>query len=99
MEDSQPFLVRRARTRAERTRGLAFRDALPPRHGLHIPRCRSIHTVGMRFPLDLIWLDRGGAVLRVDRGVPPRRVRTCLRARSVIELTAGQADAYLTVPS
>ena len=84
-----------ARTRAERAKGLARLDAMPPGLALHIPRCRSVHTFGMRFALDLIWLDRAGAVVRVDRGVPPRRVRTCLRARSVTETAAGGADAFL----
>jgi uncharacterized membrane protein (UPF0127 family) len=40
----------------------------------------------MRFPLDLFWLDAGGEVVRVDRGVPPWRIARCGRARSVIEL-------------
>jgi uncharacterized membrane protein (UPF0127 family) len=42
----------------------------------------------MRFALDLHWLDRDGAVVRVDRAVPPRRLRICLRARSVLEVPA-----------
>jgi hypothetical protein len=65
-----------------RLRGLAF---APPCGPLLIEGCRSVHTFGMRYALDLVWLDGDGAVIRVDRGVPPRRVRTCLRARSVIE--------------
>jgi uncharacterized membrane protein (UPF0127 family) len=56
---------------------------------LLIPRCRSVHTFGMRFPLDLVWLGAGGEVVRVDRAVPPWRVRSCRRARSVLELPAG----------
>jgi uncharacterized membrane protein (UPF0127 family) len=71
----------------ERLIGLAWRRT-PPAQGLLLPRTRSVHTVGMRFPLDLHWLDREGAVVRVDRAVPPRRVRTCLRARSVVEVPA-----------
>jgi uncharacterized protein len=69
----------------ERLVGLAFRRSPPPA-GLLLPRTRSVHTFGMRFALDLHWLDGDGAVVRVDRAVPPRRVRTCLRARSVLEL-------------
>jgi uncharacterized membrane protein (UPF0127 family) len=60
----------------------------PPGVGLLFPRCRSVHTFGMRFALDLVWLDGAGAVVRVDRGVPPRRVRWCRGARSVVELGA-----------
>lgn len=53
---------------------------------LEIPRCRSVHTFGMRFPLDLVWLDGSRRVIRVDRGVRPWRVRSCRQARSVVEL-------------
>jgi uncharacterized membrane protein (UPF0127 family) len=49
----------------------------------------------MRFALDLIWLGKHGQVVRIDRDVPPRRLRTCLRARSVVEANAGQADAFI----
>lgn len=89
-------VVHTADTAAGRARGLAGLDALDPRAGLLLARCRSVHTFGMRFALDLVWLDRDGAVVRVDRGVPPRRLRTCLRARCVVEVRAGEADAFLT---
>ena len=84
-----------AATRRSRVRGLSKLEALPRRTALHIPRCRSVQTLHMRFPLDLLWLDRDGAVVRVDRGVPPRRMKTCLRARSVLECDAGAADGFL----
>jgi uncharacterized membrane protein (UPF0127 family) len=84
-----------ARTRAARLRGLARLAAIPEDLGLHLPRCRSVHTFGMRFALDLLWLDARGRLVRLDRGVRPRRVRTCVRARSVIEVPAGRADAFL----
>lgn len=57
--------------------------------GLLIPRCASVHTFGMRFALDLLFLDRGGALLRERRGVPPRRLAWCLGAAAVLELPAG----------
>ncbi|HEX3317592.1 MAG TPA: DUF192 domain-containing protein [Solirubrobacteraceae bacterium] len=76
-----------ARTFRERLIGLALLRE-PPADGLLLPRTRSVHTFGMRFALDLHWLDAEGGVVRVDRAVPPGRVRTCLRARSVLELPA-----------
>lgn len=76
--------IRVAGSRCERLLGLALR-ARPPDHALLLPRCRSIHTFGMRFPLDLVWLDAHGRVVRVDRGVPPGRVRCCRRAAAVVE--------------
>jgi uncharacterized membrane protein (UPF0127 family) len=72
--------------------GLAGLRALAPRVALLLPRCRSVHTFGMRFALDLVWLDATGRVVRVDRGVPPRRVRRCRRATSVVELGAARHD-------
>ena len=87
--------VAEARRRKERMAGLAGLEAMGPDEALHIPRCRSVHTVGMRFALDLVWLDRHGAVVRVDEHVAPRRLRTCLRARSVVETPAGRARAFL----
>ncbi len=69
----------------QRLRGLAF---APPAGPLLIEGCRSVHTFGMRYALDLVWLDAEGAVVRVDRDVPPNRLRTCLRARSVLEAPA-----------
>jgi uncharacterized protein len=65
--------------------GLAWRREPPPL-GLLLPRTRSVHTFGMCFALDLHWLDGAGRVVRVDRAVPPRRLRTCLRARAVLEV-------------
>jgi uncharacterized protein len=87
--------VAEASNRPARMKGLARLDAMPAGTALHIPRCRSVHTFTMRFPLDLIWLDREGRPVRVDRSVPPRRLKGCLRARSVVEVNAGRADAFL----
>jgi uncharacterized membrane protein (UPF0127 family) len=78
--------VRCARDPLARLLGLAGLRALPPAMGLLLPRTRSIHTVGMRFALDLVWLDREGRVVRVDRDVRPWRVRSCREARAVVEL-------------
>jgi uncharacterized membrane protein (UPF0127 family) len=87
--------VANAERRADRMKGLAKLDAMPPGYALHLPRCRSVHTFTMRFPLDLIWLGRDGRPVRVDRDVPPSRMKLCLRARSVVEANAGTADAFL----
>lgn len=84
-----------AKTRKASRRGLARLDSLPADHALHI-RTVSVHTFGMRFGLDLIWLDKRGNVVRVDREVPPNRLRACFKARSVVETLAGHADAFLS---
>ena len=84
-----------AHSRAARMKGLAKLDSMPESTALHIPKCWSVHTFTMRFPLDLIWLGRDGRVVRIDEAVPPRRLRTCVRARSVVEANAGTAGAFV----
>jgi uncharacterized protein len=79
--------VRVAVTARARLLGLSGLPARPP-CGLLLPRTRSIHTFGMRFALDLMWLDAHGRVVRVDVAVPPQRLRACWAARAVIELPA-----------
>src|SRR4051812_13349061 len=82
--------IAEARTPLARLRGLAWRDDAPG--ALHLPRCRSVHTFGMRFPLDLFWLDASGDLVRVDRDVAPRRFKSCRHARSVLEVRSPERD-------
>lgn len=73
----------------QRALGLIGRRSLAPGQGLLIPRCAAIHTVGMRFPIDIVFVDRRGDVLRIDDCVPPFRFRVCRGAEAVVELAAG----------
>src|SRR3954452_3426009 len=66
--------------------GLAFRRSAP--EALLISRCRSVHTCGMRFAIDVVFLDGEGRVLRVAERVRPWRVVSCRGARAVIEIPA-----------
>jgi uncharacterized membrane protein (UPF0127 family) len=74
-----------------RTRGLLGRKGLPPGEGLLIPRTSSIHTFFMRFPIDVVFLDRGLAVRSIARGVRPFRIVIRVGSKSVLELAAGEA--------
>ena len=65
--------------------GLALLKEMPADCALLLPGCSSIHTFGMRFPIDVIFLDRQGRVLRVDRCVGPGRVLLCRGAAEVLE--------------
>lgn len=68
--------------------GLAHLDRRQAGAGLLIPGCSSVHTFGMRFPLDLVFID-GDAQTRlitVYRDVPPRRIVSCRAATAVLEL-------------
>ncbi len=68
--------------------GLAWLDAERAGPGLLIPRCASVHSFGMRFELDLVFLDRDGAPLAIRRRLPPRRLAGCRGAAAVLELPA-----------
>ena len=77
-----------------RLRGLSRRERADAGPGLLIPRCASVHTFGMRFPLDLFFLDREGRVISVRRGVPPRRVAWQWGAHSVLEIPSPQGGEF-----
>lgn len=81
---------------ATRRKGLLGRDGLAPGDGLWIVPCESVHTFFMRFPIDLVYLDREKRVRKVRSGVPPWRLSACLSAHSVIELASGAALASKT---
>lgn len=70
--------------------GLALLSRERAGPGLLLPRCRSVHTFGMRFPLDVIFLDAVGAEVRRVHLVPGR-VAWERRAAAVLELPAGGA--------
>jgi uncharacterized protein len=61
------------------------------------PRCRSVHTFGMRFPIDVVFLDRWGWPVELRRAVKPQRIVSCRSAAAVIETAAGAADCHFVV--
>jgi uncharacterized membrane protein (UPF0127 family) len=83
-----------AESRRSRLRGLAWRDRSQVPAGLLIPRCSSVHTFGMRFKLDVYFLDRRGRVLSVRRRVPPHRFLWCRGAAAVLEIPAGEGGEF-----
>src|ERR1700751_4153198 len=63
---------------ATRRKGLLGRDGLAVEEGLWIAPCESVHTFGMKFPIDLVYLDRNKKVKKVRSNVPPWRLSACL---------------------
>jgi uncharacterized protein len=62
--------------------------------GLLIPGCGSVHTFGMRFALDLVFLDRSGRPLSIRRGVPARRFAWQRGAAAVLEVPSRQGGEF-----
>jgi uncharacterized membrane protein (UPF0127 family) len=77
---------------AERRRGLLKHDRLEADDGLWIVPCEAIHTFGMRFAIDILFLNSKRTVLKVSPAVPRGRIRVCLRAESVLELAPGAIE-------
>jgi len=80
-----------ARTPWARLIGLLGRRPLPSGCGLLLSACAAVHTLGMRRPIDVVFLDVFGQVLAVQRHVPAGRVLWCARSNAVIEFAAGEA--------
>ena len=83
---------------ASRRKGLLGRNGLPAGGGLWIVPCESVHTFGMKFPIDLVYLGRNKKVKKVRSGVPPWRLSACLSAHSVLELASGTIHRTQTRP-
>jgi hypothetical protein len=81
----------KADTSAARRVGLLHHKSLAPGEGLWIVPCESVHTFFMKFPIDLVYLDKRLRVRKVRHAVPPWRLSACLTAHSVLELPAGSA--------
>jgi uncharacterized protein len=86
-----------ANTSATRRTGLLKHKGLEPGQGLWIVPCESVHTFFMKFPIDLVYLDKKRKVRKVRHAVPAWRLSACLTAHSVLELPAGTAERTGTV--
>lgn len=78
-----------ADTSAKRRRGLLKRDGLDRGSGLWIVPCEGVHTFGMRFAIDVIFISKHSKVLKIVHSMPRRRIAMNLLAHSVLELPAG----------
>ena len=81
-----------ADTSAKRRTGLLKHERLNPGEGLWIIPCESVHTFFMKFPIDLLYLDKQKKVRKIRHAVPAWRLSMCLSAHSIVELRAGTLE-------
>jgi uncharacterized membrane protein (UPF0127 family) len=80
-----------AETMFARMRGLLGRSGLSSGEGMLLRPAASVHTAFMRFPIDVVFLDREDRVMKVAADLRPWKVAACRGARTVLELPAGEA--------
>jgi uncharacterized membrane protein (UPF0127 family) len=81
-----------ADTSEKRRVGLLKHERLEAGSGLWIVPCESVHTFFMKFPIDLVYLDKQRKVRKVRKAVPAWRLSACLTAHSILELPAGTIE-------
>jgi hypothetical protein len=81
-----------------RMRGLLGRDGLEQGEGLLLKPCGSVHTLFMRFPIDVVFLDRELFVVAVRPEVRPWRTAGARGAKVALELAAGEAARLRIAP-
>jgi len=91
-ENSQSIILPQvwlARNFWQRLRGLLSRPALSAKQGLLISPCRRIHTFGMQYPLDIVFIDSRGSITNICSSLRPNRQAHCRQARFTLELFHG----------
>jgi uncharacterized membrane protein (UPF0127 family) len=83
--------IHRAEGWLARLRGLIGTREWPPSRALHIRRCNAVHTCFMRYPIDVVFIDRRGRIVKVVPALRPWRAAGAWRATAVLELAAGEA--------
>jgi len=69
--------------------------SLAPGHALVIAPSQGVHTFGMRFPIDIVAIDRQGRVVKIRPNVRPNRIVFAWSAFAMLELNAGSVDSSL----
>lgn len=83
-----------AETFRARSKGLLGKSSLAAGEGLLIKPCKGVHTIGMKFPIDVVFLDDSSNVIGFCKELRPNRMTSIrLRAASVLELPAGTVEA------
>lgn len=75
----------------ERMRGLLGRAPLQADEGMLIRDCGMVHTVGMGYALDVVFIDKKGVVRKLVRDLAPRRMAGAFGAVTTLELASGSA--------
>ncbi|WP_374564989.1 DUF192 domain-containing protein [Ideonella sp.] len=90
--------IRQAARWWSRAIGLLATPALEDPCGLWIAPCNSVHTLGMRYPIDVVFVRSDGTIAKVVEQLRPWRAAGCRQARFTLELRAGLANQLQLKP-
>jgi uncharacterized membrane protein (UPF0127 family) len=82
-----------ADTASKRRTGLLKHQGLKRGQGMWIVPCEAVHSFGMKFAIDVVYVDRKKKVRKTRSNMVPRRISACLLAHSVLELPVGTIEA------
>lgn len=92
-------IAERARIAANfwrRLKGLLGTRELPEGEALVIKPCNSVHTFGMQYPIDVVFVGGDGCILKTVIAMKPTKIAACLSSSYVVELPAGTLDKTRT---
>jgi uncharacterized membrane protein (UPF0127 family) len=89
-----PMHVHVCESRLERGRGLLLRRCPDQRTAFLLRDCSAVHTVGMTYPIDVLFCDRTGHIVRIVRKLRPFRYARDSAAQTVWEMRAGAVDHW-----
>lgn len=75
----------------ERAGGLLFRPKINMNEVLYLKPCNSVHTLGMKYSIDVVYLNRAGIIIKVIDGMKPYRASYCTSSKTVLEFISGVA--------
>ena len=93
-EGCPDLTISTADTFLKRLQGLLFTDSLPEHTGLLLKNCSSIHMFGMRYALDIVFVDKDFRICKIVKNLKPWHIAGCLKARHTIELPVGTIKGY-----
>ena len=85
--------LRKANGFLPKLRGLIGKTVFEKGEGLWMAPCRAIHTIGMRFPIDVVFMDKDFTVRKIVKCLRPfRPIVYCYRANGIMELPVGTIE-------
>lgn len=86
------YVVSSACNFVERASGLIFRQQLLTNEVFYIKPCNSVHTFGMKYAIDVVYISKTGIVLKIIKNMQKGKISWCFKAHSVLEFKSNTSD-------